>query len=249
MSVNRLWPVGTPIGDQDPREWGPLAWSLLMLVAERAAADPALRPEARRLLDTLGDVLPCTACRKCFRAYIGTRPPPDEGDLGPWLVELRRSIALRQSLEPPRGPAPPPRPPPGTSDAELASVLAYMLRAAADRSEEAKVKWARVFRTFVRCLCAVVPPQPGGVVEMVLRNLAFMPRLGYDFRAFLEACTVATTINASVARGPAPTGERAAPRRVGRAPPPAAAQRLLVQQRPRLTARPAQRRGGGMHVR
>jgi hypothetical protein len=248
-TIDRLWPEGAETGDQPPEEWGRLFWAMLHEAAAQTVGNPDARAELIRMLATLGDVLPCTACRKCFRAHFGTQPPT--GDVGLWLRNLQQSVAKRQELVAPTAPQGPRPPPAGTSDAELAQVMAYALRAAAGRSREALVKWTRVFREFVRRLCVVMPPPPGGTIEMVARNLSYISRLEYDLRAFLQACLVATCINQQAA---APKQ----PRR--RAIQPVAAVRRQAQRvrygrgaqpetpGPGRTVRLGKRRGGGVNV-
>lgn len=61
--------------------WGPPLWRLLHSLAERLGRQtiPMMATDEKRawvnLLKSVGDVMPCMACRTHYRAWCGSRPP------------------------------------------------------------------------------------------------------------------------------------------------------------------------------
>ena len=97
-----------PVNVPDNMEWGPVFWSLLHGLAEKAgsAPMPGLQGDEIRawkvILTTLGKTLPCEHCREHFSTYVLSNPVniPDNysdirGWIRRWLLDLHNDVNKR----------------------------------------------------------------------------------------------------------------------------------------------------------
>lgn len=94
-------PVPVPGNDQ----WGPLLWTILHGMAERAGIPSRIAEEVRNwefLFQRLAKAIPCDVCRDHYKAYLGAHPPvlpttaPElRAYLRLWWWELHENVNAR----------------------------------------------------------------------------------------------------------------------------------------------------------
>jgi hypothetical protein len=191
LHIHAMWPAHAALGDQDTHMWGEHYWAALYAAAERADSNGSLRPVMLALLTSLGDVLPCTSCRKCIRSVLAATPPDQAPSLVVWLAELEDSVARRQALNPDYRASRRPRAlraPVGVGDPTVARIVSFAVLSAAGRQPAAQMRWTTPFIVFVTHLATLLAAPTGSLLRVFSDGAPQVPRLGYDLYAYLQLC-------------------------------------------------------------
>ena len=85
---------------RDPREWGPLLWTVMHSLAEIGGGAPIVADDWTELFVALQTSIPCPDCTVHYMAWLAAHPPPTTGtaDARIWLLDLHNDVNQRKGV-------------------------------------------------------------------------------------------------------------------------------------------------------